>query len=952
MGRLHTISAPSPALYATGDRPPVSNAYFAVTVDAAVDLVEAREYQNRSPAQRVSKALAEQQAFLDRFSDPELGVALDLRIATDPTASTPVSVALLGRVWGSSVGGVTERADDLRAQVHGALPRHVTGTVVEDADTVVRLLSPFAGTPVDSAVITRHELLGLPSRPDAGVSYYYSALPFNWSDNDWSTVYAALAASPVPVVLSVAVLPIPVPAQFAQTLLTLATFYGWLAREGEMPGGLYSRGQRFAPEPFAVDAEKAFHDYSGRLSQQAFALRIQVSAAKHLPPGIVETIADAISPAAPADRFLEHQRPVSAYDVRRPASVAERRLAEYNLNVINFGMLTGRPEIWSRPDPPDPQLAMLSVLGDARDAACAFRFPIAADGIVPGIRVRRGHLRQVAAKAPDGPVIRIGKVTGTDQDTAVSLRSLTRHALIAGSAGSGKTSTAVELLRQLWVEHQIPFLVIDPVNSNRYRELAAEPGFESLEVITIGDESAAPLRFNPFEVPAGVLVGEHLARLLACFTAAFGLFGPLPSIYQDAFNLTYLRAGFLSTERPTGVERTWPTIVEFLGAMSEVTEGLGYPGDVRASIDAASSRRIRQLVRGSTASAFLTDQRGDIARLLGHPVILELKSLGPGNEQALMMALLLNAITEHNQSVRAASPDLVHVTLVEDAHRLLARAAGGKSSAEAQAKQEAAATFAYALAENREYGEGVLIAEQWPAKLVADAVTNANLKIMHRLTAEDDRRYLAEAMAMDEAQRLLAAHLPTGEALLSGDEFAEATHITITRTSGAGTPSPDVVQPPGAVQSSATAPFAACDRCRAQCAYRGASLSMVNDPGIVEGITDAADAIARADTAPAERRAGLIELRGRLLDTVGRFAALPSADPARSDAAFCLFLHVYMSSALRVTPEWPAAAARLLGIGDAVAATGEAESIGDSILHSAADITGQAETSARSGPDR
>jgi Helicase HerA, central domain len=952
MGRLHTISAPSPALYATGDRPPVSNVYFAVAVDAAVDLLEAREYKSLSRAQRVSQAQAEQQGFLNRFSDPELGVALDLRIAADPTASTPVSVALLGRVWGSSVGGVTERAQDLRAQVHGALPRHVTGTVVEDADTVVRLLSPFAGTPVDSAVITRHELLGLPSRPDAGVSYYYAALPFNWSDNDWSTVYAALAASPVPVVLSVAVLPIPVPAQFAQTLLTLATFYGWLAREGEMPGGLYSRGQRFAPEPFAVDAEKVFHDYSRRLSQQAFALRIQVSAAKHLPPGIVETIADAISPAEGADRFLEHQRAVSAYDVRRPASVAERRLAEYNLNVINFGMLTGRPEIWSRPDPPDPQLAMLSVLGDARDAGCAFRFPIAADGIVPGFRVRRGHFRQVAAKAPDGPVIRIGKVAGTDKDVAVSLRSLTRHALIAGSAGSGKTSTAVELLRQLWVEHRIPFLVIDPVDSDGYRELAAEPGFESLEVITIGDESAAPLRFNPFEVPTGVLVGAHIASLLSCFKAAFGLFGPLPSIYQDALNLTYLRAGFLSTERPTGVERTWPTVVEFLGAMREVTKGLGYPGDVRASIDAASIRRARQLVRGSTASAFLTDQRGDIARLLGHPVILELKSLGPGDEQALMMALLLNAISEHYQSLPAASPDLVHVTLVEEAHRLLARAAGGKSSAAAQAREEAAETFAYALAENREYGEGLLIAEQRPAKLVADAVRNASLKIMHRLTAEDDRRYLAEAMGLDESQRLFAAQLPTGEALLSGDEFAEAAHVTITRTPGAGAPSPVMIQPPGADQSSATPPFAACDRCRAQCAYRGAALSMVNDPGIVEGITDAADAIARADTAPAERRAGLIELRGRLLDTVGRFAALPSADRERSDAAFCLFLHVYVSSALRVTPEWPAAAARLLGIGDAVAATGKAESIGDSILHLAADITGQAETSARSGPDR
>jgi hypothetical protein len=900
----------------------------------------------------VSQALAEQQGFLNRFSDPELGVALDLRIAADPTASTPVSVALLGRVWGSSVGGVTERAEDLRAQVHGALPRHVTGTVVEDADTVVRLLSPFTGTPVDSAVITRHELLGLPSRPDAGVSYYYSALPFNWSDNDWSTVYAALAASPVPVVLSVAVLPIPVPAQFAQTLLTLATFYGWLAREGEMPGGLYSRGQRFAPEPFAVDAEKAFHDYSRRLSQQAFALRIQVSAAKHLPPGIVETIADAISPAEGADRFLEHQRAVPR--LRRAAPGQRRRTAAGRVQPQRHQLRDAdrtagdlEPAGPARPAARDAQRAR-------RRARCRLRVPLSDRGRRHRARVPGAarSFRQVAAKAPDGPVIRIGKVAGTDQDTAVSLRSLTRHALIAGSTGSGKTSTAVELLRQLWVEHRIPFLVIDPVNSDGYRELAAEPGFESLEVITIGDESAAPLRFNPFEVPTGVLVGEHLASLLACFTAAFGLFGPLPSIYQDALNLTYLRAGFLATERPTGVERTWPTVVEFLGAMSEVTEGLGYPGDVRASIDAASSRRARQLVRGSTASAFLTDQRGDIARLLGHPVILELKSLGPGDEQALMMALLLNAITEHNRSVRAASSDLVHVTLVEEAHRLLARAAGGKSSAAAQAKQEAAATFAYALAENREYGEGVLIAEQRPAKLAADAVTNANLKIMHRLTAEDDRRYLAEAMGMDESQRLLAAQLPTGEALVSGDEFAEATHVTVTRTSGAGTPSPVAVQPPRAVQSSATAPFAACDRCRAQCAYRGASLSMVNDPGIVEGITDAADAIARADTAPAERRAGLIELRGRLLDTVGRFAALPSADPARSDAAFCLFLHVYVSSALRVTPEWPAAAARLLGIGDAVAATGKAESIGDSILHTAADITGQAETSARSGPDR
>jgi len=910
MGSFHTISAPPPALYATGDRPPVANAYFAVTVDAAADLLEAREYRGLPRHERVAKAQAEQQGFLDGFFDPGLGAALDLRIAVDPAASTPVSVSLLGRVWGGSVDGVTARAEGLRGQVHAAMPRQVTATQVEDPATVARLLSPFAGAAVDSAVITRHELIGMPSRPDAGVSYYYSAAAFNWSDNDWSAVYSALAASPVPVVLSVAVLPMQVPPQFAQTLLTLAAFYGRLAREGEQEAGLYRGRARLAPDAFAVDAEKTFHDFSRRLSQQAFALRIQVSAAKQLPPGIVETVAGAISPAERPGSFLEHQRAAPAYDVRRPASVAERRLAEYNLSVINFGMLTGRPEIWGRQDPPDPQLAMLSVLGDARDACCAFRLPIAADGIVPGFRVRHGQFVRAEAQESDGPVIRLGKVSGTNRAIAVPLRSLTRHALIAGSAGSGKTTTAIEILRQLWAEHRVPFLVIEPVNSDAddYRKLADEPGFEALEVITVGDEGNAPLRFNPFEVPTGVLVGEHTANLLACFKAAFGLSGPLPPVYQDALNLTYLRAGFLSVERPTGAKRTWPTVVEFLAAMSEVTEGLGYAGDVKANIDAASIRRARQLVRGITGSAFLTDRPSDIGRLLDHPVVLELKSLGTGDEQALMMALLLNAITEHCRSVRGASPDLVHVTLVEEAHRLLARSEGGKPAQDAQAKEKAAGAFASTLAENRKYGEGLIIVEQLPTKLVADAVKNTNLKIMHRLTAEDDRRYLGEAMGTDEAQCLFAAGLQTGEALLYSDEFTEAAHVSIDASLRAAAPRPGVVRP------SVAPPFAACDHCRARCAYRGAALSMVNDPVIVKGVTDAAGALARPGITPAEQRAGLAELRGRLYDTVGRFAVLPRTDPERSDAAFCLFLHIYASSALRALPAWPAIAARFLEI--------------------------------------
>jgi hypothetical protein len=910
MPGLHTLTAPPPGLQSGGGRSPVPNAYFAISIDAAVDLLEAREYQGLQRADRLTKALDEQQGFVNGFFDPALGAALDLRIIVTPQAPTPLSFALLGRVWGTEEQEVATRAERLCGQVHASLPRHVTGTPVPDATTVDALLAPFPGdTAVDSAVITRHELLGLPSRPDAKVDYYFSAVPFNWTENDWSAVYSTLASSPTPLVVSVAVLPLQIPPAFGQKLLNLASFYGRLAREDQVEGGLYYGRQKLAPDAFAVDAEHTFRDFSRRLGQKAFALRIQVAAPGHLPPGIMETIAAAISPADSArGSHLEVQRAVSAYEVRHPADTRQLQIADHNLRTIDFGLLPGRNEIWARPDPPDPQLQLLSVLADARDACCAFRLPVAVDGTVPGFRVRRGQFGHAEAFQAAGPAIRIGQIAGSHRTVMLPVRSLTKHALLAGSTGSGKTTTAMEILRQLWLDHRIPFLVIEPVNSDAddYRRLAAEPGFEDLEVLTVGDEGMRPLRFNPFEVSPGVLVGEHMANLLACFKAAFGLWEPLPSIYQDALNLTYLRSGFLASERPGTGHRVWPTAVEFMRAMTEVTAELGYAGEVRSNIEAASIRRSQQLVRGATASAFLTDQPNDIARLLDHPVILELKSLGSGDEQALVMALLLNAITEHYQAVRGASRELVHVTLVEEAHRLLARSQGARAAEDAQAREKAAEAFANTLAENRKYGEGVIIAEQLPTKLVQDAVKNTNLKIMHRLTAEDDRRYLGETMGLDETQIRFATRLQTGEALVYSDEFAETTHVTITPVLTATVP--------GRVVPRAAVPFGACDHCRSQCTYRGAGLAMVCDPVTVTGIKDAVVALEAKGLTGAEIERRWSVLLDRLLGHVGSFPALQADEPSQHDAAYCLFLHSLAIRTMRFSPSWATAVAARLGI--------------------------------------
>jgi hypothetical protein len=939
MGALVTTTGPPPSLRVGPPGPEanpraglpaqpsaVRNAYFAISIDAAVDLLEAREYAGLPRVDRLAKALGEQQGFLNGFFDPDLKAALDLRIMVGQEGPTPITVSLIGRVWGLDPDEVAGRADRLSSQLVASLPRHVTGRPVESEDAVRAMLVPFPAGGSESAVITRHELLGRPSRPDAQVSYYFSAVPFNWADSDWSAVYSALAASPGPLVVSAAVLPVRMHGEFGQQLAALATFYGRLAREDEQEAGLYYGRQKLAPDAFAVDAEKAFKDFSRRLGQKAFAIRIQVAAGDRLAPGIVEAVAAAVSPPDPSrGSHLERERAVSAYEVRRPASPAERDLAERNLATVDFCLLPGRAEIWQRPDPPDPRLRLLSVLGDARDASCAFRLPVAVDGVVPGFRVRRGHFGQAEAYQASGPSIQVGTVAGTHRAVTMPLRSLTKHVLLAGSTGSGKTTTAMELLRQLWLDHKIPFLVIEPVNSDAddYRRLAAEPGFESLDVRTVGDEAGRPLRFNPFEVPQGVLVGEHMSNLLACFKAAFGLWEPLPSIYTDALNLTYLRAGFLASERPAIEDAgpgkhlggrldgrpDWPTAVEFMRAMREVTADLGYAGEVRANIEAASIRRAQQLVRGATASVFLTGRGNDIAGLLDHPVVLELKSLGSGDEQALMMALLLNAVTEHYQAVRGASADLVHVTMVEEAHRLLARPHGSKSAEDAQAKEKAAEAFANTLAENRKYGEGIIIVEQLPTKLVQDAVKNTNLKVMHRLTAEDDRRYLGQTMGLDEPQLRFATRLQTGEALVYSDEFAEAAHVTVTPVLRPSAPTAVIPEP--------VPPFRACERCRSQCSYRGAGLAMVSDPVIVGQIKGDVAALEASGQSAASIEQGWSRLLGRLRRHVVSFRSLPREDPGLADAAYCLFLHALGVRTMRYQATWPAAVASRLGIASA-----------------------------------
>jgi hypothetical protein len=189
---------------------------------------------------------------------------------------------------------------------------------------------------------------------------------------------------------------------------------------------------------------------------------------------------------------------------------------------------------------------------------------------------------------------------------------------------------------------------------------------------------------------------------------------------------------------------------------------------------------------------------------------------------------------------------------------------------------------------------------------VVDAVKNTNLKVMHRLTAEEDRQYLGRSMGMDDSQLQYATRIQTGEALVYSDEYAEAAHVRVRRT----ITSAELTAPPPV----SVPPFRACAPCRSKCRYRGAALAMVRDGRTLSRLSAATVALRPAGLPPDKVRARWQELMGLLRDEVRRFPALPSDEPGVTDASFCLFVHSQAIRNMQASSKWPEAVAKRLGI--------------------------------------
>lgn len=378
-----------------------------------------------------------------------------------------------------------------------------------------------------------------------------------------------------------------------------------------------------------------------------------------------------------------------------------------------------------------------------------------------------------AHHAPSESSATLGKIFDRGQDTrnpfTLPLRDFSKHALIVGVTGSGKTNTCFAILDQLW-KHKIPFLVIESAKSE-YRALLKDLTFNGLNVFTVGDETISPLRLNPFEVPEGVLVQTHIDYLKSLFSAAFVLYPPMPYVLEQSLHEVYEDRGWnLATNtnrRGKQSVRRFPTLADLAAKVETVIQRLRYDEQISMNIRAGLLARLNMLrLGGGKGLMFNTRCSIENEILFNRPCILELQQLVSDDEKAFLIGLILIRLYEYCAGQAEKQGTIRHITLIEEAHRLLRNVSTEQGSdVVANPKGRAIEVFANILSEIRAYGEGMLIAEQIPTKLTPDAIKNTNLKIVHRLVAEDDRKAVGSTMNLSDMQIRYMTTLCQGEGI-------------------------------------------------------------------------------------------------------------------------------------------------------------------------------------------
>lgn len=424
---------------------------------------------------------------------------------------------------------------------------------------------------------------------------------------------------------------------------------------------------------------------------------------------------------------------------------------------------------------------------------------------VPGLR----YVKTAVRFANNPPVtgedsICLGGVVnmGVEQNAKYSVNhnDLVRHALVVGSTGSGKSCTCKRILTEI-LEKDVPALVIEPAKDDYVRwaiqmnaSLPEEkkfhiymPGFDSFEGTPLQTLRLCP--FEPAAIPGAMVdMTSRCENLIALINASLPTEDILPVLIDETVYSLYDLAypGVFSSGAMTPQQEHYPLLSALTAMSKQVMTQKNYEPKVKSNLATCLETRFQYLTRGTRGKLLNVMHSTDYSELFDHPTIINISGISAARDKALIMSVLMLSLYEYRKSQytydtayrkKAQENRLMHLTLVEEAHNILTKPEGGSASNNPQ--KVVSELFTNILSEIRSYGEGMMIVDQYPTRLIPDAIKNTNYKIIHRLVSPDDSEVMASSVALREEQKALIACLTPGDAIVCGDRDDAAAWIHI-----------------------------------------------------------------------------------------------------------------------------------------------------------------------------
>ena len=243
----------------------------------------------------------------------------------------------------------------------------------------------------------------------------------------------------------------------------------------------------------------------------------------------------------------------------------------------------------------------------------------------------------------------------------------------------------------------------------------------------------------------------------------------LPVLMEDLIYTVYQNksTNWLGQEPMYGVTLP-PTLNSMSISVDKVISNRQYEERIERNMKACLNTRIDSLMRGWKGEMLNTIHSTPWQELFERPCVINLSYVGDDVDKSFFMALILQFLYEYRSSLAEVGKinfndnGCKHLTVIEEAHRVMS-----KCENQELPQYKSAMMFSNMLSEIRAYGEGMFLVDQVPTRLIPDAIKNTNLKITHRLVAEDDSKTIGESMGLSEEQRKVIAKLMTGQCIVS-----------------------------------------------------------------------------------------------------------------------------------------------------------------------------------------